>query len=381
LTMPEEIHWGLSMLSWIRRHWIWSGAVLIFLSAPLVVIAVRSLTAPTPELDPEGQWARAIERYGISPVFPPEEDFAVGDLFVQIVSDDDPDPNADSDRVSSSTAFRGRSVKLDHIDVRKELEAIYAMLPFFGDLVSGSASGSNQAEHGLFRRERKALPIAAFPGIALSDTQRAVGGLAWMGRHLFNFGAVSENSERLELPSIETYGLPNVVAQAMLEDYCTKTKDVCSERTARKYLRPIVGDRVFAEYTDKRDPTLFYYPIKIRIFMVNRVYLTRAIVNQVRFGRAEAGSAQLSGGTTSAEPLPQSPAPTGGVAGDPPGSLAELQKRIDDLEKRLSGSRQAAAGTYGSSLNRQLGIDQTFARPVAIGYRYVSYYEPDSSKP
>jgi hypothetical protein len=331
-------------------------------------------------LDPEGQWTRAIERLGISPVFPPEEDFAVGDLFVQVVSDDDPDPNA-LNRVKSSTPFRATAVKLDHVDVRKQLEDIYATLPFFGELPSGSGSSVSQPDLGLFRRPRTALPLAAFPGITVSDTQQAAAGLSWVGRALFQFGATSENFEHLELPTIETYGLPSVQAQAAVDHYCSavETQATCTEQAARKYLQAILGDRVFAQYIDRRDlrPR---HAIAIRIFMVNRVYLARAINNQVRFGRAEIGTAQLSVSDPGAEPPTQSQAPTGGAGADTPGSLSELQKRIDNLEKRLSGSQQAAAGSYGSTFNRRLGMNETFARLVAIGYRYVSH-EPDASRP
>ena len=374
----------MRMLSWIRRHRIWSGAVLFVIAVPLVVIAVRRLTAPMPEqsqrLDPEGQWTRAIAQYGIEPVFPPEEDFAVGDLFVQIVSDDDPDPNA-RNRVEKSTPFRATAVKLDHIDLRTELDRIYAMLPFFGELTSEPGSGASQTDPGLFRRQRKALPIAAFPGVTVSGTKQAAGRLSGIGWGLFGFGASSEDVERLELPAIETYGLPSVAAQMALNTYCSAadTKKICSEKTARKYLRPLVGDRVLAQYIDPRDlqPR---YAVTVRILMVNRVYLARAIINQVRVGRAETGSAQLSVGEAGAE-LPSRPAaPVPGAGGDTSGSVTELQKRIDDLEKRLSGSRPEAAGSFGSSFNRQLGIDQKFARPVAIGYRYVSY-EPEPTNP
>jgi hypothetical protein len=371
----------MRMLSWIRHHWEWSGVALFIVAVPFVVIAVRYLTSPLPEqrqrLDPEGQWSRAIAQYGIEPVFPPEEDFAVGDLFVQIVRDEDPDPSARG-KVEESTAFRATAVKLDHIDVRPELDEIYAKLPFFGELAS--ETGSGQTDPGLFRHQRKALPIAAFPGVTVSGTQQAAGRLSGMGLGLFGFAASNENLERLELPAIETYGLPSVAAQTALNQYCsaTYTKTICSEETARRYLRPLVGDRILAQYLDPRDLKP-HYPIKIRLFMVSRVYLARAIINQVRFGRAESGNLQLSAGERSVEP--PRPPPTLGTGGDAVGSVTELQKRIDDLEKRISGSPQAAAGSFGSSFSRQLGLDQSFARPVTIGYRSVSYYEPEPINP
>lgn len=367
-------------LQWVRDHKILLTILVFLLMAPLIVLGVKALTSSpidqsVPRLDPEGQWARAINQYGIEPVFPPEEDFAVGDLFVQIVSDNDPDPNI-QDRVDKTTPFRRAAIKLDHVDVRGELEAIYAKLPFFAEPPSGPAAAPEGGSK-LFNRTRTALPIAAFPGVTVSGSQQAGGGLSGIigeGRGWFGFGSTSSQLERLNLPTIETYGLPSVIAQRSLDEYCRSQKDLCSEQTVRKFLRPIVGERITAQYVDSRD-LKSHYAVSIRIFMVNRVYLARAIVNEMRLGRDASGGAQLGAGAN-AQSVTDAPAVA--PAGDAAPNLADLRKRMDDVEKKLANSRAGFAGSFDASQKRELGLDQTFARPVAIGYRFVSY-EPDSN--
>jgi hypothetical protein len=136
-------------------------------------------------------------------------------------------------------------------------------------------------------------------------------------------------------------------------------------------LRPIVGDRIFAQYVDDRD-LKSRYAMSIRIFIVNRVYLARAIVNEVRFGRNSSGTAQLFGGGDGRESRSEAPPAAAAPTGDTPPNT-DLRKRLDELERKLGDARAGLGGSYDASLRRELGLDQTFARPVAIGYRYVSY--------
>src|SRR5437763_967851 len=141
------------MLRLLKNHWAWATSCFL-LGCAVTTMAVlwlaHSATLSHEErIDVEKQWAGAIAQYGIEPVFPPEEDFAVGDLFVSIVSDDDPDENI-LNRVTEHTPFRARSVKLDHVDVREALEKIYRELPFFGDIAPALTPGGGQGEFDLF---------------------------------------------------------------------------------------------------------------------------------------------------------------------------------------------------------------------------------------
>jgi hypothetical protein len=335
--------------SWLGRHIrVAVAGVLAFLV--VVVGGAWWLWKPSPDrgeqLDPETEWAEVIRRYGIEPVFPPEEDFAVGDLFAQVVTDDDPDTHS-GNRVEPSTPFRARAVKLDHVDVTGELVAIYKMVPVFAesDVVPAATGVPPPVAPPLFGNERHALPIAALPEVTVSRSRKAAAGLSVSGGGFLDLAGASEDSERIKLPVVETYGLPSIKAEAALNKYChgPETAQVCTEETARRSLVPIVGPRVRTQYLSPNTGE-YFYPVTIRIFMVNRVYLARTIVNQLRVGRTASGG--------------------GGVTAPSPGA-----KNTD------------VAGNFGSASSREIGMEQHFARPVAIGYRYVEYELDSHQKP
>ena len=136
--------------SW-KRILLTAGVALV--SVVAIVVGVRWLAQQGPpegkteDLSLEAQWNKTIRRLGIEPVFPPEEDLAVGDLFAAVVEDDDEDPTIAKEKVGPSTPFLGKSVKLAHIDVRQDLEDAYAALPVFPEslVASGAARSDTSA--------------------------------------------------------------------------------------------------------------------------------------------------------------------------------------------------------------------------------------------
>jgi len=321
----------------------------------------------------EKQWRDAVSQYGIEPVFPPEEDFAVGDLFVEVVDDTDPDQSVT--KVQSS--FRSRSVKVDHVDVREQLEQLYSMVPVFGDAASTTAS--NAPPPGLFKGVRHALPIAALPDVSASSANAAGagagGGLIGSLFGMIGFAGSSQAQEKTAFRSMVTYGQTSVLAEKALDDYChdPTTKDNCTEAVARRHIRSIVGPRADAQYIDPRNPLKSKYALTIRFFMVSRVYLTGGIVTQTQLARAVGG-----GGTVSLDPGSSQPGTSAQPAstasgGDAAATPTAIQQRLDALEKEVGGLRQGGAASYASSYDRGFAMDQTFARPVAIGFRSVGY--------
>jgi Na+/H+-dicarboxylate symporter len=82
----------------VRRLLAW-GARLVAAAAAVfaIVVGVRWLAAfqPKPQSDGqnsslEAQWNSTIRRLGVNiePVYPPQEDLSVGDLFATVVEDD-----------------------------------------------------------------------------------------------------------------------------------------------------------------------------------------------------------------------------------------------------------------------------------------------------
>jgi hypothetical protein len=383
--------------SWVRYRILLAAGLILVMA--VIVMGVRWLASPPSDQGTRGdqsleaQWNKTIEQLGIEPVYPPAEDLTVGDLLAEVAGDDEQDPNAGwyvgPAVVRASTPLLRKSVKLAHIDVTKELNEVYAELPFFpeedvgitsGSAPSSAAAGDNPATpraSGLrFKSDgsRTALPRAAFPGLTIYHSGSAAAGVSATGYGFFRFGASSEDSQKLEVRLVETYGLPSVVADRVLTAYCNAEKtrsDACSEKTARKHLQALVGDRVLACYVDRNTGKLVP-AVTVRVFIVGRVYLAHSITSQSINSRAEAGAGQAAPKASSSEPETTSKGPTASIAGETSaGRNDALDKRLDEVEKQLKDLLQGAAVTYRSGSERNIQLDQTFPRGLVIGYRSV----------
>jgi len=355
--------------------WLLSSAVLIF----GIVVGVRWLAASgikpavdNQTLSMEEEWNRTIRRLGvgIEPVYPPQEDLSVGDVFATVVADDLQLPattTTQGKRVTPSTPFLGRSVKLGHIDLTKELETAYAQIPVFPEpgvrAQSGESGTAPIVPASLFgqRLPHPGLPLAAFPGFTIHYKGSASAGVAASSRGWFDFSASNEDSLRLILGVVETYGLDVVTAGKALTDYCQKplTLKLCIEENMRKYLRPLVPN-VFEKFVDPNSTTLAKvdrYAVTVRLIMVNRVYLAREILEQRSIGRATGGGAQAS--------QAKAPAPVAGIT--------SMDQRIATIEKQLADLQSGGTLTFQTNFGADMLMDVKFARPVAIGYRAIQY--------
>jgi hypothetical protein len=367
---PAPSRWALLA----GRRIVLSAAGVIVI-AGVIVLGVMVLTRSSEQLplvDVEKQWRDAVGQYGIEPVFPPEEDFAVGDLFVEVVADND-SPKKEQG------SFRSRSVKVDHIDVRRQLEQLYSLLPAFGEAPPPAAPGAPPP--GLFAGVRHTLPIAALPDVSASAASAAAagaGGGPMAGLFgMIGFAGSGQAQEKTAFRSMVTYGLTSVLAEKALDDYCRdpKTKDNCTQAVARRHIRSIYGygSRAADLYPDPNHASKWKYVLTIRFFMVSRVYLTGGIVTQTQLARAVGGGGTISLGQgasqsgTAAQPAP------GASGGDTAATPAAVQQWLDALEKQVDALHQGGAASYVSGYDRGFAMDQTFARPVAIGFRSVAY--------
>jgi hypothetical protein len=165
---------------------------------------------------------------------------------------------------------------------------------------------------------------------------------------------------------VETYGLDAVTADAAFTSYCKAlaTQQVCTESVARKHLRSLLGDHVLEQYFDQFQKK-FRYSVTVRLIMVSRVYLARQILEQWSASGAEGGAAEAA---VKANATKTVVAPTPGAT-----AAATLEQRIDDLTKQLADLQQGGALLYRSASGTEILLDQSFPRPLAVGYRAVSY--------
>jgi hypothetical protein len=366
-------------------------------------------TAETVNL--EDEWANTIRKIGIEPVFPPEEDLTVGDVLAVVVKDNKPDAETDDAKITAQTPLPKRAIKLAHVDVRKALTDSYRLLPVFiappstllppvKPTAADNAPAAQEAADDKTPATKQAaevkvtlpavvrnflaetnqgdLPRAAFPKLKIQGSSNASGGLGASLGGFFGYGTDNRGLEELFLTEVRTYGLPSADAADLLKAFCTaeKTKHACSDIMARQHLERVVGDnkegkpRVHQKYvSDKKGNQR--YRIRIDIVMVNRVYLARAIRNLNQSGSAEGGRLSVT-----VQPGTQ-PAVGGSAQGSPPATanadradIEAIRKRLEEIEKQSSGSTGGSA-VYGRSQDREALLNESFDRPVAIGYRSV----------
>jgi hypothetical protein len=374
-----------------RKRWI-----LIAIAAVGCVgayVLVNQLTPdPTqdePTVSLQEDWDRTIRRYGIEPIFPPEEDLTAGDILAVVVADNDDDPTLTAkDKSVDKAPFLRRSVKLTHLDIRKALEEEYGLLPVFPTPPSPPEGTQQKADPNAsvparivarqFSGEilQSNLPLAAFPSLKIEGVNTAGVGLSAGSRADAKYLKSTRGVDQLQLKEMRTYGLSAVRALELLMKHCAQAENNCSEATARKHLERVVGDRINARYTDPNDKAgNSKYAMTVEIVMVNRVYLSRSIVHLRRSATLRGGEILGQRDDTKKDTPPEQPASTPQSANER-AEYDAMKKQVAQLQKQLADARGGGSIVYESSSGNEISLEEKFDRPVAIGYRAVRYDFP-----
>jgi hypothetical protein len=315
---------------WLSRH-----AMLLVSLALVAAVAFLALRPGGAATDPTGDdvakaWNDSIARLGIQPVYPPEEDLVVGDIWVSVAG------------APQDIPLLGKGSRIAHIDVRKDIVASNRNQPIFGETVPVAKDGEfrhlDRKETTVAADGQIALSLAAFPGITISHTSKAKG-LLRTGVGLLGAGRDDQQVEEIRIPVAETYGISSPVGFDYLDTWCNAeaTKDYCTDEAARKIIEFVVGPAVLAKLKDGR------YACQLQISLITRVFLTREIKQR----RLIAGSGQV--GVNAPTPEASADASATATAGTAPTLSADRSDRVESE------------------------IRQVFQRPVAFGFRAVNF--------
>jgi hypothetical protein len=345
---------------------VWPVAT-VFLAIALILAIVRPWEKPIPPVDEKDvaeSWTDSVNRLGLLPVYPPEEDFNVGDLWVVIASSG-----------GKPVPILGEGLRVGHIDLRSYVGKPKDE-PVFAETTEQEKDG--------FRRlnpvelpapnpgsEKISLTLAAFPGVtirhSISASGTAGGSLAALAG-----GRDDVEIEELRIPVAETYGVPAAAAFAELDKYCSsdsKWHIICTDEYARRALAFAVTDRVLNTSNVNGNDR---YSEGLQLRLVYRVFLAREIAHkQYRAGtrgiegRAAIDSAHPLQTRTSAPAtetgsnapaLPSGAAPTGA----PPPEAGTI------------AANPETGVTFGRMDSATIEFNQVFQRPVAFGYRAIT---------
>jgi hypothetical protein len=234
----------------------------------------------------EQKWNAAIRDLGVEPVYPPEEDIEVGDVFAIVSYDSLPENGV----VDSPIA--NHAIRLWRMDLSKDIEQNYKNTYVFGSKVSSPdalAHGPETSDATAPKSEadgsesvfklvdhRATLPIVTFPKFVISNN-RSSGTRDFSD--LFGFKSQSQSGVKTEvfIRNTQTYGVPYLVAQRALISFCKDLfPPMCTESAVRKVLSTRIGEQIYDRGIDKRTKNQ-EYRMTVELGLINRVFLTQKI--------------------------------------------------------------------------------------------------------
>ncbi|WP_349958120.1 hypothetical protein [Rhizobium sp. ZPR3] len=284
-------------------------------------------------------WNTTMRRLDIDPVYPPQEDLSVGDIYLILDA-------AHGGAADTDGNLKGRSVKIATLDMRDNFSRRPYTFTFTeNDPTTPKIEEASQAPATTNSTDDKSAPvelsITAFPGV---DVKTFVGSQAsgWN----FSLGRKTGQTEEISIPTAETYSVPVVDAVLRLAKFCGEksTATFCQDDAARKILSYAFGDAVNERVNGA-------YTFNIRISLIRQVFLTRYIKSQ-RF-RGDGVTAGFK------EPANQGAADEG----------------------TQTPSKQAATSAdYQNRYSNGVKLERPFSRPIAFGFRQVSFaLKPNST--
>lgn len=346
------------------RPWLWQGIVAALVIA-FVVMLVRPFSGMS---DPHAEdiaaaWNQSIARLGILPVFPPEEDFHVGDVWAVVAEADE-----------STTPILGKAVRIGHISLRDDIKiAADRQQPVFvetTELKQGEKFRKQDRKEVVTPaadREQIALTIAAFPGITITHSARSAGSVA---ATFGGLGAARDDQrvEEIRIRTAETYGAPAPAAFFRLDDWCSnaKTKIYCTDEFVRRVIAFAVNDKVLAAKDGQ-------YLTRLQLRLVTRVFLTREIEHRNR----RSGTSGAAAGVSATPPAADTPPPgTGANSADNKSLEAQNDARLLALAQAINAAAAARSNAGSASAFRsdgtELELREIFQRPVVFGYRAIT---------
>lgn len=328
---------------------------LFFLALPLL----QSCADPGAD-DVQRKYNARVRQIGLVPVYPPREEFQVGDIYVVSWRPSDPDV--------SSRFFVG---SLDFL-VAEAQSQLNRRIVFKKTEQSADKSTSARTQDDLFngriiRRsaatgENSTLPIAAFPSVT-ADAGFSLNGASQGPLSALGIFAGGRTSVTLDFKDVRSYSVPQAEVAGQVKAALESPALAAPECQALSLLAGAVAD---ADARSGSSPS----GRRTAFSVITRVYLARSISYTYRNAKLLAlaqKSLPQPGGATPTSAFNGSTVILNAPAGSTDTTAAELADVINKLNAQTAagsgnGVQTAAFSAFG------LTIDRTFERPVSVGY-------------
>lgn len=369
----------------LKRRQFWFGvaslAVFVYVADFVYDIFVDDSYLVLNEDDIGIAWVNGVARLGIRPVYPPQEDLRVGDIFA-IVSE-----------TSDNVPVLSKAVRLETLDLRSEIAKGDRFRPTFPDTPTNKETkdhafrtiarkelgpiirqptnrNSSQAKERSTEEEKEdkaqeekkraeehiQTSITAFPGFSIQHVRRSSG--SWgLGSMLFGGDRKAGEVEHVRIKEVETYGAPAWETLGRLYQWCrAEGQDFCADDfLARKFLSHALPLR--ANVLEVKNCK---YTSRVELIMISRVFMTREIDSQRWLMGSRGAQLDLKAKPTAS----------------PSAAKAATSTSPHDTTDSAPSPEGSEVGTGGissfSSDKTQMGLQGIFQKPLIFGYRSVS---------
>jgi hypothetical protein len=310
-----------------------------------------------PQDDIATLWSESVSRLGIEPLFPPQEDFHVGDVYVVISAYDDED-GVTREKGPDRPLLR-KSAKIGYINLR-DISMGTPEAPVFAPTrmndAGDRASLNQQREEVVYTPEaqravdaRIKVSVVSFPAITVRSSTGS--GASWDDWLPLSASRTLANEEVITIKSAESYGASTVEATLALNKWCNepKTRLACTDAFARKILGYTTNSKVLDVRNNK-------YVYRISLKLVTQVYLMR----EIDFKRTTDGGVNASMGRYEAkdEGASDEAKANAGPVAEP--AANEQQNSNSIRHRRFAGTTMAIGNV-------------TYPRPVVFGFKSVTF--------
>lgn len=326
-------------------------AVLAAIVFAFIVIQIRPWEEPDAGMtdDLAAAWNESIQRLGIEPLFPPQEDFNVGDVWAVIATY--AEKPGEPRELNPSESIVGKGVRIGRIELA-QLGYSNGGRPVF-PLTKVAADGKIIFDDTL-QTARPASPqngielsYISFPSFVISRSSDSGSVSSLLG---LSASRGVGNTETIKIPIAETYSVPAANAIVAITNWCAAPENLgmCTDETVRSIVAYSLQNKVY-ELLDGK------YRYGLEIKLVTQTFMTR----KIEFDCFSDATLAVGLGGSNLQEAPAAGVPVAAV-GVPAAGAAAPKPAQDGL------------GSTGNASMR-FGIESVvYPRPVVFGFRAVS---------